>query len=168
MPMTDSFTLGSIFLLAMTLAQPLANELSSVVGIRPGFLFSQILFIAGTITCALTVSSTTLMVARAIQGAGAGAAEPVKARILFHLFDTRTRTKLASYLDYPWIIGVITGPLLGGLFVQQQALSWVCLPLLRNIIGTDFQIALGLLDLCSLFGHQHTRHSFSDTMWKKV
>lgn len=122
---SDTFGLTTSFLLCMTVAQPYFSEISWVAGRRTAFCLALALFGTGTIMCGCAKSSLVLLVGRAIQGAGAGGTEPVKALILFDLFDLRERSKWISYMNVSWALGTIAGPLLGGVFSENQSLTWV-------------------------------------------
>lgn len=163
MNLTESFTLTSVFVLAMTTAQPFGSELASIFSLRASFLLTQGLFITGTVVCALSKSSTAFLIGRAIQGAGAGAAEPVKAIILLDLGDVRTRARGVSYLNFSWLMGIILGPLVGGYVVEQPALGGVSFPYVPNFDSTDLNIALDLLVYHSVSGRRRPRGACSSS-----
>lgn len=122
---SDTFNFTTAFLLCMTLVQPFFSEISWIFGRREALSLALMLFMVGTILCGSARSTTGLVVGRAVQGAGAGATEPVKALILFDLFDLRERSKWISYMNVSWALGTIAGPLLGGTFSQNPSLTWV-------------------------------------------
>lgn len=64
--------LSTAFLLTSTAFQPLFGRLSDTIGRKLPYICSMIVFLAGTIWCALAQSITSFIVARAVCGLGAG------------------------------------------------------------------------------------------------
>jgi MFS family permease len=62
---------------------------------------------------------------RLIQGAGAGAVQPVALTIVADLYPAHERGKVQGYLASVWAISAVLGPLVGGLIMRQLAWSWV-------------------------------------------
>ncbi|KAI9151858.1 MFS transporter L2 [Paramyrothecium foliicola] len=121
---SESLSLGTAFLLATTIAQPLFTEFSHVVGWKPAFLSALAISIAGSITCGCAQKTDVLLTGRIIQGIGAGGPQPLAAVILTDLFPIRERAWWISFLNIPWAIGTASGPLLGGFFTQTEAIGW--------------------------------------------
>lgn len=112
--------------------------MSWLYGRRPVLLSAILLFAAGTIVCGCAQSPLVLLIGRCIQGVGAGATEPVKALVLFDLFDLRERSKWMAYLNVSWALGTISGPLLGGVFARDISASWVSVQVACDV-GWDSQ-----------------------------
>lgn len=113
------------FLLATTLSQPIFTEISHVVGRKPAYIAALTIFIAGSIVCGCAGTATLLLIGRTIQGVGAGGTQPLSAVILTDLFPLRERARWVSFLNISWALGTIAGPLLGGVFSQNEAIGWV-------------------------------------------
>jgi MFS family permease len=122
---SESLSLGTVFLLATTLAQPIFTELSHVVGRKPAYLSALVIFITGTIICGLAKSTAVLLAGRAVQGIGAGGPQPLAAVILTDLFPLRKRARWVTLLNVSWALGTVSGPLLGGFFAQNASIGWV-------------------------------------------
>ena len=60
----------------------------------------------------------TLILARALQGMGAGALMPVSLTLLADLYPIEQRTKVMGYNSTMWGIASVIGPLAGGLIVD--------------------------------------------------
>lgn len=121
----QSLGFGVVYLLTSTLAQPVFKELSFVFGRRVPFTLGAALFVLGTALCGWAETATLLLVARGIQGIGAGGPIPIEALILTDLFDMRQRAKWVSFLNIAWTIGTVSGPLIGGLLVRPESIGWV-------------------------------------------
>jgi len=110
------------YLLTSTVTVPLYGKLSDVVGRKPVLLGGISLFLVGSIACALSGSVPVLIAARALQGLGAGAMQPMSLTIVGDLFDIRERARVQPWFGAVWGIAGLAGPLLGGLIVKH--LSW--------------------------------------------
>ena len=65
--------LFSVYLLTQVVTVPLYGKLADSVGRKPLMLFGIAVFIVGSVLCGAAWSMVTLIVARALQGIGAGA-----------------------------------------------------------------------------------------------
>src|SRR5690625_7908968 len=73
-----------------------------------------------------------LIGARFIQGVGAGALMPMATTIVGDIYNKQERAKIQGYLSAVWGISAVSGPLLGGLFVDLldwRYVFWMNIPL---------------------------------------
>ncbi|MGP4062215.1 MDR family MFS transporter [Halobacillus sp. H74] len=112
----------SAYLLTNAATVLMFGRLSDVFGRKPIFMIGISLFLAGAMLCALAPSMEVLIGARLIQGLGAGALMPIATTIVGDLYTKEERAKIQGYLSSVWGISAVTGPALGGFFVD--VLSW--------------------------------------------
>lgn len=98
------------------------GKLSDVFGRKPIFVVGILIFLLGSTLSALSTSMMMLIISRFIQGVGAGALMPIATTIVGDIYDKRERAKIQGYLSSVWGISAVSGPLLGGLFVD--VLNW--------------------------------------------
>ena len=122
---SESLSLGIVFLLGATGAQPIFIEFSAVTGRKLAYLFALVLFVGGTVVCGAATSTKMLLAGRGIQGFGAGGPLPLGALILTDLFTLRKRSKWVSFLNVSWALGTVSGPLIAGVFTQNEHIGWV-------------------------------------------
>ena len=67
----------SAYMLASTTTVPLYGKLSDLYGRRKLYVFAMVLFLAGSILCGQANTMTQLILARALQGLGAGGIMPL-------------------------------------------------------------------------------------------
>lgn len=125
---SESLTMGSVFLLATAISQPIFAELSQVVGRRPAYIACLVVFIAGTALCGAAKSSMMLLAGRAVQGVGSGGPQALSGLILTDMFPARKRSQTMAIQNISWALGTIAGPLVGGAIVLNKDSLWVCFP----------------------------------------
>ncbi|MGO1245938.1 MAG: MDR family MFS transporter [Oceanisphaera sp.] len=132
----------SIYLLTQTVTIPLYGKLADLYGRKPILLFGSGLFLLGSVACALAWDMPSLIVFRGIQGLGAGAIMATVNTLAGDLYSVAERGKVQGYLSSVWGVAAISGPVLGGTFVEY--LSWHWIFLVNLPIGL---IAMALLSL---------------------
>ncbi len=132
--------LFSIYLLTQAVTVPLYGKFSDVIGRRPILLLGIGLFLGGSLLGGFAWSMPTLILARGIQGLGAGAIQPTTVTVIGDMYTIEERAKVQGYLASVWGISSVVGPTIGGLFAQY--LSWRWIFLINLPLGA---LAFGLL-----------------------
>lgn len=115
----------SAYLLASTTTVPIYGKLSDIYGRRPVFLFAITLFLIGSILAGGANSMTQLILARAVQGLGAGGMLPLVFIIIGDLFSLAQRARMQGLFSGVWGVSSVVGPLLGGFLVDRVSWHWV-------------------------------------------
>jgi MFS family permease len=84
-------------------------------------------FVLGSLLCGVAWSMPALIVARAIQGLGAGAVQPMAITMVGDLYTVEERSRVQGYVASVWGIAAVVGPALGGLFAQYLTWRWIFL-----------------------------------------
>jgi EmrB/QacA subfamily drug resistance transporter len=117
--------LFSIYLLAQAVTVPLYGKYADVVGRRPVMLLGIAVFLVGSVLCGVAWSMPALIVARAVQGIGAGAIQPMSMTMVGDLYTLEERARVQGYVASVWGIASVVGPTLGGLFSQYLSWRWI-------------------------------------------
>ncbi len=137
---------GTAYLLASAVIMPIAGKLSDLYGRKKLFNAAIVLFIFGSLACALAQTMTHLIVARGIQGLGGGSIQAITFAILGDLISPRERGRYIAIYVGASTVAAIGGPLLGGFIVDRFAWEWVFLinlPLgLLALAGSVFVLRL--------------------------
>lgn len=115
----------SAYLLTSTVTVPIWGKLSDLFGRRPMFQIGIVIFLIGSASCGLAHSMTQLIVARAVQGLGAGALVPLAMTIIGDIFTLQERAKMQGLFSGVWGLSSIFGPLVGGFITDQLSWRWV-------------------------------------------
>jgi EmrB/QacA subfamily drug resistance transporter len=115
----------SAYMLTSTATVPIYGKLSDLYGRRSIFLFSMILFLAGSFLSGHSADMTELIVFRALQGLGAGGLIPLAFIIIGDLFSFQQRARMQGLFSGVWGVSSVIGPLLGGFLVDQISWHWV-------------------------------------------
>ncbi len=114
----------SIYQLVATIVMPLAGKASDIWGKKFIFMLSLVLFIAGSVLCAIAPNIHLLIFFRLIQGMGFGAFIPVAAGIVAELFPEKRQQFIGLFTSiFP--IGQIIGPNLGAWLVTAFGWRWI-------------------------------------------
>ncbi len=114
--------LFSSYLLAQAVSVPIYGKLSDLYGRRPLMFFGIGVFLLGSVLCGVAWSMPVLIAARALQGLGAGAVQPIGMTLIGDVYTLRERAKVQGYVASVWGISSVVGPTIGGAF--SQLLSW--------------------------------------------
>jgi EmrB/QacA subfamily drug resistance transporter len=117
----------SAYLLTSTVTVPVWGKLSDLFGRRRLFQIGVAVFILGSAACGFAQSMTQLIVARAVQGLGAGALVPLAMTIIGDIFTLEERAKMQGLFSGVWGISSVFGPLVGGFITDQLSWRWVFL-----------------------------------------
>lgn len=132
----------SAYLLTSAATILVFGKLSDIFGRKPIYVIGVIIFLIGSTLAGMSNTMFMLIVARFIQGVGAGALMPVATTIVGDIYNKTERAKIQGYLSAVWGISAVSGPLLGGFFVDLlnwRYVFWMNLPLgLLTVIGIIF------------------------------
>src|SRR5437660_1097168 len=106
---------------------------------------SLVLFMVGSILCAVAPNMPVLIVARGLQGLGGGGIMPVVQTVISDVVSPRERGRYQAYFSGVWMAAGLMGPVLGGVFA-------VHLPLYYEVVYhlTASEAGLALIPLAAI------------------
>lgn len=113
------------YALAGTVSQPLYGKLVDVYGPKAIYLLSSGLFLVGSACCGLAQDMTQLIAFRAVQGLGGGGLMSTVLVIVAALFPPRERAGASGAGGVMVGLGMVLGPVIGGLLAQHLSWHWV-------------------------------------------
>lgn len=115
----------SAYLLTSTVTVPVWGKLSDLYGRRRLYQVGVAVFLLGSILSGISNSMFQLIVARAIQGLGAGALVPLAMTIIGDIYTLQERARMQAYFSGVWGFASIIGPIIGGFLTDQLSWRWV-------------------------------------------
>lgn len=115
----------SAYSLTSTTTVPIYGKLSDIYGRRVVFLVALAIFIVGSIVAGSALTMTQLILARALQGLGAGGVLPLVFVMIGDMFSLEQRARFQGLFSGVWGVSSIVGPLLGGFLVDRVSWHWV-------------------------------------------
>jgi EmrB/QacA subfamily drug resistance transporter len=117
--------LFSIYLLTQAVTVPIYGKFADSLGRKPVMFFGIGLFLIGSVLCGVAWSMPALIIARAVQGIGAGAVQPMSMTMVGDLYTVEERARVQGYLASVWGIAAVLGPTLGGVFSEYLSWRWI-------------------------------------------
>ena len=128
------------YLLTSTATTPIYGKLSDLYGRRLLLQISIAIFVVASALCGFAQTMSQLIVARALQGLGGGGLICMAQAVIADVVSPRERSKYQAYFASVWAISSVSGPIMGGLFVDY--LSW------RWVFWINLPIGIGAYVLC--------------------
>lgn len=141
----------SAYLLAQAVTIPIYGRLSDLYGRKRVFFVGASFFALGSLACGFAPSMIALILARAVQGLGAGGIMPIGQTIIGDVYSPTERSKIQGYLSSMWGISAVIGPLIGAFIVEQ--LSW---PL---VFWFNIPLAIAVMVLLSIVLPENMRRA---------
>ena len=131
----------SAFLVTMTIAMPISGKLGDMLGRKWLYIGGIATFVVGSTLGGFADSMTLLIIARAVQGFGAGFMMISSQSIIAEVTSSRERGKFMGIMGGVFGLSSVLGPVLGGWFTDGPGWRW----------GMWMNIPLGIL--CTLVLH---------------
>jgi MFS family permease len=116
--------IGSSYLLANGASVPFWGKISDVFGRKSVLQTANLVFLAGSIVCAVSINAKMLVAGRAVQGLGGGGIVVLVHICVSDLFSIRDRSLYLGILGGVWAVASALGPVLGGIFAQKLGWRW--------------------------------------------
>lgn len=116
------------FLMAAMVSAPLYGAIADIRGRRFALLLSNALFLAGSVTCALAPNLPLLVIARILQGAGAGGLVSIPFVVVADRVPMSHRPLYSAFISTVYAVAGLLGPLTGGSlaeFLSWRAVFWI-------------------------------------------
>ncbi len=115
------------YALTMAMLIPASGWLADRFGTRRLFFCALVLFVAGSVLCAMSRDIRQLVAARVVQGMGGALLLPVGRLALLRSVPRAEFLAAMSFVAIPGLVGPLLGPTLGGWLVQYASWHWIFL-----------------------------------------
>jgi len=106
------------YLLTGTAAMPLYGRIGDLRGRRPVLLFAIAVFVAGSVLCGVSRTILELILARGVQGIGAGGLVVLAFTIVSEIVPPEERGRRQGSFGAVFGVASLVGPVLGGYFAE--------------------------------------------------
>jgi EmrB/QacA subfamily drug resistance transporter len=125
-PLTLKLAITS-YLLSLAVFIPASGWTADRFGARSVFSAAIVVFMIGSIGCALSSSVTDFVIARTLQGVGGAMMTPVGRLVLLRSIDKSALVNAMAWVTVPALIGPVIGPPLGGFITTYFSWHWIFL-----------------------------------------
>src|ERR1700761_3491057 len=112
------------YLVANAIVLPASSWFSLRFGRKRFLLVCIVIFTVSSFMCGAAWSLPTILIARAIQGAGGGALQPLSQAILLESFPPQKRGSALAVFALGVVVAPVLGPTLGGWLTDQYTWRW--------------------------------------------
>ncbi len=116
---------ATAYLLTSAITTPIYGKISDLFGRKKIFQSAILIFLVGSILCGISQTMNQLVVARAIQGIGAGGLMSLVLAIVGDVIPPRQRGRYMGYFGAVFGVASVAGPLLGGFLTDSLSWRWV-------------------------------------------
>ena len=113
------------YLLASTIAAPLAGKLGDMYGRKLVLQSGIIVFTIGAVICGVAMNMGMVIAGRSVQGLGAGTLIVTSMATVGDLLPPRQRGMAQGMMGAAFGVSTVIGPLLGGFIVQHWSWHWI-------------------------------------------
>jgi EmrB/QacA subfamily drug resistance transporter len=115
------------YLLSLAVFIPMSGWTADRFGARTVFRAAIVVFVIGSIGCAISSSLTDFVIARIVQGMGGAMMTPVGRLVLVRSVDRRALINAMASVSMAALVGPIVGPPLGGFITTYLSWHWIFL-----------------------------------------
>ncbi|WP_246132793.1 MDR family MFS transporter [Devosia ginsengisoli] len=115
------------YLVALAIFIPVSSWMADRFGARNVFRVAMIVFMVGSVACAVSGSLLAFVVARFLQGMGGAMMTPVARLVLVRATPRHQLVNAMAWLTIPGLIGPIMGPPFGGFLTTFLSWHWIFL-----------------------------------------
>lgn len=112
------------YLVANAVVLPISGWCAQRFGRKRFLLICIVIFTISSFMCGAATSLGMILVARAVQGAGGGALQPMSQAILLETFPEEKRGQAMALFGFGVVVAPILGPTLGGYLTDAYSWRW--------------------------------------------
>jgi EmrB/QacA subfamily drug resistance transporter len=116
---------ATAYLLTSAITTPIYGKISDLFGRKKIFQIAILIFLVGSVLCGASQTMNQLVIARALQGLGAGGLMSLVLAIVGDIIPPRQRGRYVGYFTAVFAVSSVAGPLLGGFLTDSLSWRWV-------------------------------------------
>lgn len=132
----------SSYMLASLLTIPIFSKMADLYGRKKFYLLGMSIFAVGTLYGGLAPTMEHLIVARVLQGLGAGMMTPVSIALISDLFPAEKRGRMIGMFSFVQLLANLISPILGSVITKQLGWHWIFFFTLGMVLTALLLVAL--------------------------
>jgi MFS family permease len=126
-----------VYIVASILGTASGAFVRATHGLRRGYIIGVLVFLVGSVGCAVAPHILVLLAARATQGLGGGVLVALSYGMVSALYPEELHARVLSTMSGVWGVAALLGPLVGGVFAELgwwRGAFWFSLPVSMLLI----------------------------------
>jgi len=115
------------YMVALAIFIPISSWMADKYGAKNVFRWAIVVFILGSVACAISNSLLTFVGSRFLQGMGGAMMTPVARLVLVRVTPRNQLVDAMAWLSIPGLVGPILGPPIGGFITTFLSWHWIFL-----------------------------------------
>jgi EmrB/QacA subfamily drug resistance transporter len=115
------------YLVALAIFIPISSWMADRFGPRTVFRAAIVVFLTGSVCCAISDSLLTFVLSRFLQGMGGAMMTPIARLVLVRSSPRHQLVEAMAWLSIPGLVGPIMGPPVGGFITTYFSWHWIFL-----------------------------------------
>jgi EmrB/QacA subfamily drug resistance transporter len=115
------------YMVALAIFIPVSSWMADRFGAKQVFRWAIVVFILGSVACAISDSLLTFVLSRFLQGMGGAMMTPVARLVLVRVTPRNQLVDAMAWLSIPGLVGPILGPPIGGFITTFASWHWIFL-----------------------------------------
>lgn len=127
-----------LYVVISIIGTALGNPIKVRLGNRHAYMAGALIFLVGSLGCAVASSMAFLLLARAAQGLGGGLLLSLSHGMVSTLYPPALRARIFASISGMWGIAALLGPALGGVFAQigwWRGAFWAAVPVVVLLLA---------------------------------
>ncbi len=115
------------YMVALAIFIPISSWMADKFGAKRVFAWAIVVFMLGSVCCAISDSLLTFVLSRFLQGMGGAMMTPVARLVLVRVTPRQQLVDAMAWLSIPGLVGPIVGPPIGGFITTFASWHWIFL-----------------------------------------
>jgi MFS family permease len=127
-----------LYVVASIIGTACGGLVKAALGTRRGYSAGALVFLIGSMGCAVAPHMAILLIARTAQGLGGGLLVALSYSMISALYAEALRPRVLSAISGVWGIAALLGPLVGGVFAEVgwwRGAFWASVPVIGLLTG---------------------------------
>ncbi len=126
-----------LYMVASIIGAATGSPMKAKFGARRAYCLGSLLFLIGSVSCALSPTMIFLLTARLVQGFGGGLIISLSMALISELYPERLRKRILGLVSSTWGVAALIGPAVGGTFAQYgfwRGAFWINAPIIVGFL----------------------------------